>query len=70
MKKTQQTDTKKPKALTPTPWAVLTFKEEEIKIVSRFKTMYDATCYASILRQTNPHSKFEVRFLSTTIYAD
>lgn len=64
-------DTKKPKAKTSTPWAVLNFEEKEIRIVNRFKTMYDATCYASILRQTNPAGKFEVRFLSTQeFYAD
>jgi hypothetical protein len=63
-----QTDTKKPKTST-TPWAVLDLKDG--KIVSRFKTMYDATCYASILRQNNPAGTFEVRFLSTeTFYAD
>jgi hypothetical protein len=36
MNETTQTDTKKPNSLTSTPWAVLTFKEEEIRIVSRF----------------------------------
>lgn len=71
MNETTQTDTKKPKAKTSTPWAVLTFNEKEIRIVNRFKTMYDATCYASILRQTNPVGRFEVRFLSTeAFYAD
>jgi hypothetical protein len=71
MNETTQTDTKKPKAKTSTPWAVLTFNEKEIRIVNRFKTMYDATCYASILRQTNPAGRFEVRFLSTEeFYAD
>jgi hypothetical protein len=64
-----ETTTKKPK--TSTPWAVLDLKDEEIRIVTRFKTMYDATCYASILRRNNPVGTFEVRFLSTeTFYAD
>ena len=65
-----KTMTTKATVSTSTPWTVLRVEGDNLRIVRRFKTLWDAVSYSTILHQNQPDTVFEVRFLSSRLPND